>query len=328
MTKQTKTPITLPHGVAIKRLMVPLTDLKLGSLNAEDPNDAGTITGYASVYGNVDDQMDIVQSGAFGPALAKFLKEGFLSDAHDWSKPIAYPTSAKEDDFGLLIGARFHTTQAAQDLRTIASERIAAGLTMGLSVGFTVGDYEMRKDGVRVIKTADILYEVAFCLVPANGSAVLTGIKGSDGLLAPDTFLNETERVLASVLVLSSRAAAIGDFRAKQGRVLSEANRQRLLAVADAAESAVDELRQLLEDSADDQGEEDPTPKGKNKADPPPEGGCGAEACSTSCCQDTTCYDTCCAASSCGTDCCLSKSQNRERALTAWLRAQVVLASD
>jgi hypothetical protein len=186
----------------------------------------------------------------------------------------------------------------------------------------------MRKDGVRVIKTADILYEVAFCLVPANGSAILTGIKGSDGLLAPDTFLNETERVLASVLVLSSRAAAIGDFRAKQGRVLSESNRQRLLAVADAAETAVDELRRLLEDTADDT-EEDPAPKGKAGSPPPAGGsGCGEDQCSTTCCQGTDCYDTCCSGTTCGTDCCLSKSQSRERALAAWLRAQIVLNSD
>lgn len=147
-------------------------------LDRVDVDAAGEFEGHASVFDVVDFQNDVVIRGAFDGGLDRFMKRGFIGWHHDMSVPIAYPTAAREDARGLFVAARFHTTPDGQRARTIAAERVSAGKTMGLSIGYTVrpGGARKRADGVRELRDLE-LHEVSLVMIPANDLAGITAVK-------------------------------------------------------------------------------------------------------------------------------------------------------
>lgn len=146
-----------------------------------DSTGTGSFSGYGSVFDNVDSYGDIVVRGAYKDTLPDFVKEGFIAFQHGWqSEPIAYVTNAKEDNFGLFIECQFHSTDLAQNIRKIVNERLAAGKSVGLSIGYTVDHADMRKDGVRMLNKLT-LFEVSLVNMPANRLAVVTDAKAADG---------------------------------------------------------------------------------------------------------------------------------------------------
>ncbi len=160
----------------------------------------GSFSGYGSIFGNVDSYGDIVLPGAFAETLGRFLTAGFIADCHDWgdtAEAVAYPTSAREDERGLYLEAQFHSTEHAQQVRTVMAERAAAGKSIGLSIGYETRDAEIvSKDdprvvglvkhgdpdpetwtgGYRLLKAVE-LYEVSVVLVPANTQATAVAVK-------------------------------------------------------------------------------------------------------------------------------------------------------
>jgi HK97 family phage prohead protease len=151
-----------------------------------DVDAAGTLEGWASVFGNTDAQGDVVVPGAFAGGLSKFLERGFIGWHHDMTVPVAYPTAAREDARGLFVAARFHTTADGQRARTIASERITAGKSTGLSIGYLVkpGGARKRADGVRELRDLELL-EVSLVMLPANELATVTAVKSQDAGWTP-----------------------------------------------------------------------------------------------------------------------------------------------
>lgn len=112
-----------------------LIDLNQFKFTDEGP---GTIEGYTSVFGELDDGADIALPGNYTDTLPKFLKQGFTAQSHDWSYSgvVGFPTSAREDDHGLYVVSQFHSTADAQDVRTKARERMEAGKDVKLSIGY------------------------------------------------------------------------------------------------------------------------------------------------------------------------------------------------
>ncbi len=112
-----------------------------------------TMSGGPSVIGNLDEGQDVVFPGAFKPVLSTFLKRGFIAFGHEWDDlPIAFPVVAREEGRLLYSEARFHSTQAAQDARTVASERLDAGLEVPLSIGFVCAE-----DGCKYFDSGEML---------------------------------------------------------------------------------------------------------------------------------------------------------------------------
>lgn len=100
-------------------------------------DDSGEFEGIANVTGIMDRGGDVIAPGAFKSALPGFLKNGFVAVGHDWeSLPVAYPTAAKDQTGGLKVTAKFHSTDEGQKARTVVKERLEAGLSVGLSIGF------------------------------------------------------------------------------------------------------------------------------------------------------------------------------------------------
>jgi HK97 family phage prohead protease len=108
------------------------------ALHVKDVSDEGTFEGYASVAGNVDSYGDRVESGAFGPSLAKHQREGtkpLLLWQHNPDEPIGVWESLAEDGKGLYGKARLLKGVRRADEAHIL---LKGGAIRGISIGYRV----------------------------------------------------------------------------------------------------------------------------------------------------------------------------------------------
>lgn len=198
-----------------------------------DDSTHGGFSGYVSVFGNEDSYGDIIEPGAFKDGLADFIRDGFTPVGHDWEDlPVATIAEAYEDEYGLFMRCEFHSTQAAQDARTVVRERLARGKTVGLSIGYEVLEYALIKSEDpnqwrmkrRLLKIK--LYEGSIVTVPANALAGVTDAKS--GLSLDD----HCSAALAAVGQVVDRLGSLADLRRKDGRGLNAANHTRIAALA------------------------------------------------------------------------------------------------
>lgn len=192
----------------------------------------GTISGYFSVFGNVDRANEIVVKGAFTDTISEFLKSGYIAVNHDWGAvPVAMPLQAYEDEIGLFVTAEFHSTAKAQEIRQTVQERIAKGKDVKCSIGYQVKDAEYNTDGIRLLKSIE-LFECSIVNTPANPRAALTGVKS---LLANDMTLDEQhEMTLAVIEHFAGRMKELEALKVKDGRSISQRNKERILSVIEA----------------------------------------------------------------------------------------------
>jgi len=99
------------------------------------------ITG--TVMGVPDRTGDVIFPGAFASKVLRvWEKEGWMDVSHDWDgEPVGMPMKASvvTDESGfdtLLLECQFHTTEDAQDARTLTMERIENGKKVSTSIGF------------------------------------------------------------------------------------------------------------------------------------------------------------------------------------------------
>jgi uncharacterized protein len=200
--------------------------------------DDGTAELYAAVFGNVDRTEEVIEPGAF-KNLDEFVRSGWVAVNHDWSElGIATIEAAEQDMVGLKLRIRFHSTDDAQECRTVVKERMDRGKAVKCSIGYRVTeDAQEQRDGktVRVLKGIEI-YEASIVNLPANPAAMVTSVK------------HWADELDAAYVAL------------KEGRVLSETNRRRLKACRDRLKETHDELETMLAET--EAPPPDPTPAG------------------------------------------------------------------
>jgi uncharacterized protein len=161
-----------------------------------DGEGVGKITGYGSVFGNVDSYGDVVVRGAF----ERSLKENGLPAMlwqHNQTEPIGVWTKATEDEHGLLLEGEINLkVQRGVEAYELAKQ----GAFKGLSIGYRAVGVKLEANGVRQLIDIE-LYEVSAVTFPANEAASITGVKAED----------LTERQIEDVL----REAGIGRELAK-----------------------------------------------------------------------------------------------------------------
>jgi HK97 family phage prohead protease len=216
----------------MERKLIKVPQLRLKAEGEEGAGEHGSITGYASVFNNVDSMNERVMPGAFKNTIDHFLSYGFIAVGHDWmSLPVATPMKAEEDETGLLFTADFHSTAAAQDARTVVKERIDRGKIVGLSIGYEVLKDQKGKDGVRELIELE-LHETSIVTLGANDQAMGTEAKsilaafGRNGMKLDD----QTAAVRTAVDEYTRRLREQQQWllNRKEGRVLSDANRKRM----------------------------------------------------------------------------------------------------
>ena len=150
-------------------------DLTLKSL---DPQ--GRFAGYASVFGLVDNQRDIMQRGAFSRTLTKRLNNVKLLWQHQQDEPIGIFDIMFEDERGLYVeGTLLLEVQRAREAYAL----MKAGAVSGLSIGYSPVRYHIDADtGVRHLSEVD-LWEVSLVTFPANAAAGVTVVKQAEPIL-------------------------------------------------------------------------------------------------------------------------------------------------
>ena len=170
------------YGPDLERKYVQLSEgLEMG----ED----ASISGYASLFGHVDQGNDVVRAGAYTTSLKKLASTGTrvkLLWQHDPEKPIGVWDEVIEDETGLFVKGRLitETRQGAE-----AAALVEAGAIEGLSIGYRTIKAERSKDGIRHLTELE-LWEVSLVTFPMQKEARV-GIKAE-----PE---REFERNLAGV---------------------------------------------------------------------------------------------------------------------------------
>jgi HK97 family phage prohead protease len=132
--------------------------------------DGTVIAGYASLFGEVDQGGDIVQSGAYGRSLQVLAAEGRrvkMLWQHDPAQPIGVWDEVREDGRGLWVKGRLlEATRAGRE----AAVLIAAGAIDGLSIGYRTTRAVKNDKGQRVLSELE-LWEVSLVTFPMLPSA-------------------------------------------------------------------------------------------------------------------------------------------------------------
>ena len=185
-------------------------------------DDGGEFSAYFATFNDVDHGNDRIEPGAF-KNLDEFVKSGWIGLNHEHARlPVAYPVSAIQDGKGLLVTGRYHSTAFAQDVRTVAKERMHAGKAVKGSIGYRVTDHEkidLNGKSIRSLKGID-LAECSFVNLPMNPAAEFVSSKSLASIdeikRQIDTWLDERKagRVLsgANLAVLAGWDASVGDL--------------------------------------------------------------------------------------------------------------------
>jgi HK97 family phage prohead protease len=139
-------------------------------------NGSDTFQMYGCIWSNVDRQNDVIEPGAVDN-VDEFLSEGWIALSHDQAKlAIGYPIDAIQDSTGFLVTAKWHSTPAAWDARTVVRERLAAGKDVKASIGYVSRpdgeSFERGRDGQVVRRLSKIsVYECSIVNLAANPAA-------------------------------------------------------------------------------------------------------------------------------------------------------------
>ena len=140
-------------------------------------SDAGTFSGYGSVFGVIDTYNEIVAPGAFSESLAGQKAKGRLPAMlwqHRSAEPIGVYTAMAEDDLGLKVEGQIamSTVRGAE-----AHSLLKMGALSGLSIGYMPREDSYDKvNGITTLKKVD-LWEVSLVTFPANDAARVQGVK-------------------------------------------------------------------------------------------------------------------------------------------------------
>lgn len=136
----------------------------------------GVISGYASIFGEVDTGGDMVMPGAYGASLdalrAKKQRVKMLWQ-HDPCEPIGVWDEVAEDDKGLFVKGRL-----LPDLRRGAevATMLKEGVLDGLSIGYDTVAAGRGPKGERQLQKLNV-WEVSVVTFPMQQSARIDGVK-------------------------------------------------------------------------------------------------------------------------------------------------------
>lgn len=136
-------------------------------------DEARTVEGWASTFGNKDSYDDVILPGAFADSIKERMPKMLWQ--HDSRHVIGVWESATETEQGLYVKGRILDTTLGNDAYKLAK----AGAIDSMSIGYSVKEaaYD-QQSGIRTIKTID-LWEVSLVTFPANEKAQITVVKAA-----------------------------------------------------------------------------------------------------------------------------------------------------
>lgn len=165
----------------------------------KEPDQDGIFEGYASVFGVVDQGMDVVQRGAYTKTLGSGRKVKMLWQ-HDPQKVIGVWEEIKEDERGLFVRGRLlKGIRLAEEAMVL----MRAGAIDSMSIGYRTIE-AVPEGGGRIRKLVEVeLHEISVVTFPMLPDAKITDVKSADGGFD----IRKLERALREVCGLSQREA-------------------------------------------------------------------------------------------------------------------------
>ena len=158
-------------------MLAPNTDHTVASVFAPRTRieSDGTVEGYASLFGEIDQARDMVMAGAFATTLAqRGVRRIPMLFQHDPSEPVGVWLELREDHQGLYARGRLiPEVSRARELLSL----LRAGAIDGLSIGFRAvkGNIDPRTRVRRLI--AVDLWEVSIVTFPLLAGARVRAVK-------------------------------------------------------------------------------------------------------------------------------------------------------
>ena len=135
---------------------------------------AGIVKGYASVFGNIDSDGDIIRKGAYQKTIKENGYRVKYLYQHDMDKPLGKMVHLEEDNKGLIFEAKIPKTQLGKDV----IELMKAGVITENSVGILPIQKQINENGYREINEVK-LFEVSAVTLAANDAALILDVKGN-----------------------------------------------------------------------------------------------------------------------------------------------------
>lgn len=147
-------------------------------LDLKSLTDAGTFTGYGSVFSTADKVKDVVEPGAFEKSLKLWQSNGRSVPVlwqHKTDEPIGTWDDLEEDDYGLLGTAGLWLEEAPY--ARLAHKGMKTKAITGLSIGYRVEREEYdKKSGLNRLLELDLV-EISVVTNPAHDDARIEGVK-------------------------------------------------------------------------------------------------------------------------------------------------------
>jgi len=191
-----------------RTLTLPTTDRRIEhrAFAAAADAEAGSFSGYASTYWDVDSYGTAFAPGAFAKTLQERADKVVVLWGHDSYQPIGRPTRMEEDGKGLSVDARItEATSAGRDAMALLRD----GVPLGLSIGFrTVRErpVDLERDPIvldnapsairanpdqAVVIEEAKLYEFSVVAFPANEAAAISSVRDAASLDALSTLITQ-----------------------------------------------------------------------------------------------------------------------------------------
>tara|TARA_R110000803_G_scaffold146986_1_gene212643 strand:- start:479 stop:1129 length:651 start_codon:yes stop_codon:yes gene_type:complete len=139
----------------------------------KEPDADGVFEGYASVFGVVDQGMDVVERGAFTKSLGSGRNVKLLWQ-HDSAQPIGVFDVMQEDERGLFVrGKLLKGVRQAEEAMVL----MRAGALDSMSIGYRVVE-ATEEGGGRIRKLMEVeLFEISLVTFPMLEAAKITAMK-------------------------------------------------------------------------------------------------------------------------------------------------------
>ena len=152
--------------------------LEVKEAKALDDGDV-EVEGYASVFGVVDSDMDVVMQGAFTESLKEWRESGRMPPMlwqHDWREPVGRWDRIEEDETGLYVKGRLFVGDIprARQAARLVKERALDGLSIGL-IPMPPASID-EHTGIRALYRIQLM-ETSIVTFPALEVARLTGAR-------------------------------------------------------------------------------------------------------------------------------------------------------
>jgi uncharacterized protein len=146
------------------------------SLRFAPPDEGGTFTGYAAIFGTLNRHNEIIKPGAFARSLQDHQSRQSKPSMfwmHDPREPIGVWTHVSEDKRGLKVEGQLITETIKGQEAYVLLKR---GALNGLSIGFNARSSERSTKGERVLTDIDLV-EISLVSTPSALDARITDIR-------------------------------------------------------------------------------------------------------------------------------------------------------